>query len=123
MKHRTRNFIAITLITGAALGCVLGGTYLIYRQKTGILTTVTVASCKKIRRAEVCSGLWIFEGKWKSGELENANSDDLGSQIEVMVTADRAVKPSLRLPIVLYIIAIGIVLLGWRWWQTEAQKD
>ncbi|AOP33807.1 hypothetical protein A0128_08095 [Leptospira tipperaryensis] len=123
MTHRTRNAIAISVISLFCISFILGGSYLIYRQKTGITSTASVTACKKIRRAEICNGFWSYDNKIQFGEVENANSDDLGAKIQVLVTQDRAVKPSLTLPIALYLIAFGLALMGLRWWQTEAYRE
>ncbi|PJZ55242.1 hypothetical protein [Leptospira adleri] len=123
MSHRTRNTITISIISFFCISCILGGSYLIYRQKTGTVSTASVTACKKIRRAEICNGFWTYDSKIQFGEVENANSDDLGAKVQVLVTQNGAVKPSLSLPIALFLIAFGIAFMGIRWWQTEAYRE
>ncbi|RHX90750.1 hypothetical protein [Leptospira stimsonii] len=123
MNYKTKNTITISIISLFCIASILGGSYLFYRQKTGTVATASVTDCKKIRRAEICSGFWTYNNKIQFGEVENANSDDLGAKVQVLVTQDRAVKPSLRLPIALFLIAFGIAFMGVRWWKTEAYRE
>jgi len=117
-----KNSITILIISTVVLGCFAGGSYLIYRQSVGTMVEATVTGCKKIRRAEICSGSWVYEGKLQYGELENVNSDDLGNKIQMRAVDDRAVKPGLRIPVVLFLIGLAIAVLGWLWWTKEAVR-
>ncbi|MBM9502088.1 hypothetical protein JWG44_17665 [Leptospira sp. 201903071] len=123
MNHKNQNLVTIGLISLFSISFLLGGTYLIYNQKTGTVSTASVTACTKIRRAEICNGFWTYDNRIQFGEVENANSDDLGAKVQVIVTQERAVKPTLTLPIALYLIAFGIAFMGIRWWQTEAYKE
>ncbi|TGJ99559.1 hypothetical protein EHO59_17085 [Leptospira semungkisensis] len=120
MNHKKKNIISWAIILTLSLGSIAGGSYLAYRQSVGTPGTAKVTSCKKIRRAETCNGFWTFQGKIQMGEVENTNSDDIGNNVDVRITEGYAIRPSLRLPIVLYSIGIVVLLLGWRWWKTEA---
>ncbi|TGJ98331.1 hypothetical protein EHQ53_00980 [Leptospira langatensis] len=120
MNRKKQNIITRVIILILSLGSITGGSYLAYRQSVGTPGTAKVTSCKKIRRAETCNGFWTYQGKIQMGEVENTNSDDIGNNVDVRITESYAIKPSLRLPIVLYSIAIIALFLGWRWWKTEA---
>ena len=123
MSNNTRNILALLLIGLVSGGFLFGACYVIYWQKTGAPTMATVTSCTKVRRAEVCRGSWFVNGGVKLGIIENANSNDQGKRIEVRAKGDRAIKPGLRLPIVLFTVGIGIAVLGWVWWKKEAPRD
>lgn len=122
MNQNTRNAIVIGTISLVCLSLITLGTYLFFRQRTGSISIATVTECKKIRRAEVCSGFWTHENRIEHGEIENANSDDLQNKIEVLVAEDRTVKPLLRIPLILYLIALGLGFMGAKWWQLEARQ-
>jgi hypothetical protein len=123
MTHKTQNIITIVLISLFSISFLMGGTYLIYNQKTGANSTASVTACTKIRRAEICNGFWTYDNKIQFGEVENANSDDLGAKVQVIVSQERAIKPTLTLPIAFYLIAFGIAFMGIRWWLTEAYRN
>jgi len=123
MPPKTRSVLGLILIGAVSLGFLFGGAYLIYWQKSGTPTTATVTSCMKSRRSEVCRGSWFIHGRVKLGILENVNSSDLGKRIEVRALGDRAIKPGLRLPIILFVIGGGIGLLGLYWWVKEAPRN
>jgi hypothetical protein len=123
MNRNTKNILALILIGAVSIGFLIGGAYLIYWQKSGTPTTATVTDCKTTRRSVVCRGSWFVNGGVKLGILENVNSSDLGKSIEVRAKGDRAIKPGLRLPIIFFVLGLGIAALGWYWWEKEAPRD
>ena len=122
MKSNVRNLIALILIMGGSIGFVIGGSYLIYWQRMGIKAIAVVTDCRQSRRSEVCNGAWMVDGKVITGILENVSTADMGKKIEVRLMGERAIKPGLRLPILLYGLGVTIALLGWRWWKKEALR-
>ena len=123
MKPGTRNILALLLIGGMAGVFIFGGFYLLYWQKSGTPTMVTVTSCQKVRRAPVCRGSWMVDGRVKLGIIENANSRHLGQRLEARAMGDRALIPGLRLPIILFVVGGAFALLGARWWIKEAPRS
>ena len=102
---------------------LFGGVSVLYRQKTGKPTEATVTSCTGGRRSQVCRGTWMVDGKFQMGTIENANTGDQGKRIEVRVSGDRAYKPGLRLPIILFSLGLGIAGLTAYWWFKEVPKS
>lgn len=120
-NSKIRNGIALLLFTGISAAFIAGASYLIYLQREGVPTEATVNYCTQLRRSEVCHGTWFVNGKFVSGTIENVTSDDIGSKVEVRAIGDSAIKPGLRLPIVLYAIGLLFSFMGWTWWMKEAK--
>jgi len=121
-KKNTRAKLTLGFFALFSAVFFFGGAYLIYWQKTGAPTQATVTSCVHSRRTYVCRGTWMVEGKFHMGIIENANSGDRGKRIEVRARRERAIKPGLRLPIVLFGIGLGIAVLSCIWWIREAPR-
>jgi len=119
MSIKTKAIIFLTLIELMGLGFVFGGGYILYWQRHGEPTTATVTSCVRRNRADVCEGNWMAGGQFHSGTIEDADRSDLDQKIQVVAWGERAVKPGLRLPIVLFCVGIGFCGLGVLWWFKE----
>ena len=115
MRQDQRSWLGLILIHVFGLVFIFGGFYLIYWQRTGTPTTATVTSCSRSGRAVTCRGSWFVDGHVKLGMIENAGKSDLGKRIAVVAMGDRALVPGWRLPIILFCIGGGIVVLGWVW--------
>ena len=115
-----RGLLFIGLMSGVFL---FGGAWTIYRQRTGTPVQASVLSCSGGRRSFVCSGSWMVDGRVRLGEIEGATRADLGQRIEVRAWDARAIKPGLRLPIILFTIGFAILALGARWWKREAPRN
>jgi hypothetical protein len=122
MSKRKQNIIALSLFGILSLSALIGASYLLYWQYAGTPTTATVTYCKEWRRSEVCYGVWYVDGKAISGRIENADSDDTGKSIEVQAMGDSALKPVLRIPIVLYFLGFIFSGMAWLWWKNEMKK-
>ena len=112
--------LTFLLLFGAVL--LFGSGYTYYMQRSGTPAQATATSCMKHGRAYVCRGLWFADGRLHSGYIENAHPSEQGQRIEVRTLGERAIKPGLRLPIVLLSMGLAIFLLGWRWWSKEAPR-
>jgi len=118
-----RSVIFLILVQAMGAGFIYGGASLIYRQKTGEKTTATVTDCVVRRKSgDVCTGTWMAADGFHRGTIEGASHYDLRQKIPVAVWGDRAVKPGLRLPIILFCIGLGFMGLGGYWWIKEAPK-
>jgi hypothetical protein len=124
MSPKTKSVIFMALIQLMGLGFLYGSGSLIYRQKTGEKTTATVTDCVTRRKSgDVCTGTWMAADGFHRGTIEGANHRDLDQRIPVAAWGDRAVTPSLRLPIILAVVGLGFVGLGWYWWLKERPKS
>lgn len=119
MKNKRTIFTLLFFVLFSAT-FLFGGVYLIYWQKTGTPTEATVTSCVKGRRSQVCRGTWMVNMKFHMGIIENAGPEDQGKRIEVRAKGDRAIKPGLRLPIILLSLGLGFSVLTLYWWIKEA---
>jgi hypothetical protein len=109
---RTTIFVTLLLLTGAALIAV--GVNQVYKQLGGVSTQANITVCTKIRRTYVCHGSWWLNGKLVSGEIENADDDDLHQKIEIKVVNDKAIKPGYRVPAILTLLGLFFIFGGVR---------
>jgi hypothetical protein len=98
----------LILIVGFTLAFVGGAAFIFVKQRSGDAVTVTVTDCRHTSRTYVCSGTWFLDGQVHSGEIEGANVDDVGYEIQAHTSGGRAYTPSLRLPVLL--LTIGVLL-------------
>lgn len=117
-----RPALGLLLICIISAGFVFGGARMLYLQSNGEKTMAEVTSCVSARRSLVCRGTWIVDGKAHIGVIDNADVADQGKRIEVIVDGERALKPGLRLPLVLFGLALTLLLLGAYWWFREVPK-
>ena len=92
-----------------------GAVWIVYSQVSGEPTTAVVQECEHRSKPQsyVCRGTWTLDGTTTTnGIIEGANSDDEGEEIEVRVKAGRAYTLSLRLPIILGVIALSAPVLA-----------
>lgn len=92
-----------------------GAAWIVYSQASGEPATAVVDECEHRSKPQsyVCRGTWTVDGlTTTNGIIEGANSDDEGEAIEVRVKAGRAYTLSLRLPIVLGVLALSAPALA-----------
>lgn len=123
MKPHTRSILGLIFIFLFAGVFLYGAGSTYYWQRSGTPAMASVTSCTKVRRAYVCRGSWMVDGKLTLGMIENAGPSDRGQRIPVRVKGDRAIIPGLRLPIILLVIGAGIAALGIVWWVKEAPRN
>ena len=123
MNNHTRSLLGLLFIFAFAGVFLFGAVYTYSWQRSGTPTLASVTSCTKSRRAYVCRGSWMVEGKLTLGIIENAGPSDRGQRIPVKIKGDRAIIPGLRLPIILLVIGAGIAALGIVWWVKEAPRN
>ena len=116
---RMRAYLAAGLIAVVALGFMAGAGHLVYWQHYGKPAIATVTSCSRRGRAITCRGSWMVDWHVTLGEIENTNASDLGKQVEVRVLGERAMQPGLRLPIILFLLGLGVAMAGVYWWKKE----
>ena len=114
MNRQQRNGILFFVVIGLAF--LAGGGYQLWQQGTGVEGTATVRSCDRGRRSLVCRGSWttgslLEGGKVVLGTVEGATEDDLGKIIPVRLHGERAHVPSLRLPIIFFVLG-AVTLVG-----------
>src|SRR5262245_32900878 len=118
-----RAVIFMILVQAIGVAFLYGGVSLIYRQITGEKTTATVTTCVVRRKSgDLCIGTWMAADGFHRGTIEGASHYDLDQKIPVAVWGGRAVKPGLRLPIILFCVGFGFMGLGWYWWIKEAPR-
>jgi hypothetical protein len=109
----------VAFVVVAALACVGGGTFLIVQRETGTRARATVADCVQSggsRNARTdCTGSWVIGGSLVGGgghvvvgNIDGAETSDVGKTIDVTVSGGTAYTRSLALPIVL--IGLGLVM-------------
>jgi hypothetical protein len=123
VKGRLLGALVVGLFLLGGLGMVAGGVYQVIVRETGERATARVTECHKSGgryRSDVCSGTWVAGGSLLAGghvvlgTIDGADSGDLGRTIEVRLSGDRAYTTSLRVPIIVIVIGLGIAALGVR---------
>jgi hypothetical protein len=125
-------FIAFSLV---GIGMMVGGAIVYRNATTGPITTVRVSECHTPGTAyghsEVCSGAFVTGGALVGGNghvvigtIEGATSEDIGKTLKVRVHGGRAYIPSIRLPIILFVMGLFIagtfLYTAWSMWETSA---
>jgi hypothetical protein len=115
--------VVVGLFLLGGLGMVAGGVYNVVVRETGEHARARVTECHKSGgryRSDVCSGKWIAGGSLLDGghvvlgTIDGASSGDLGQTIDVRLSGDRAYTTSLRVPIILIVLGLGIAFVGVR---------
>lgn len=111
---------------GSAIGLVFfllgflgfggAGAFILWRQSSGPEVSVSVTRCERGRRSFACYGTWtegslLAGGRVQRGIVEGASEDDVGKTIQARAHDDRAYAPTLRLPIVFFVLA-GLFAAG-----------
>jgi hypothetical protein len=105
--------------------------YQVIVRETGERASARVTECHKSGgryRSDVCSGTWVAGGSLLAGgrvvlgTIDGADSGDLGRTIDVRLSGDRAYTTSLRVPIILIVIGLGIAALGVRLLTTFVRR-
>ena len=96
------------------LGFGGGAAWIVYSQVSGEPTTAVVENCEHRAKpaSHVCTGTWTLDGTTTTGIVEGTNSDHEGQEIEVRVKSGRAYTLSLRLPIILGVLALAAPVLA-----------
>jgi len=125
--------LVLTLLLGAGLGMLFGGTFLIVVQETGEPATARIIECHRSGgryRTDVCTGMWVAggslleDGRMVTGTVDGASSDDLGKSLDVRLSGDRAYTKSWRVAIILLVLGAGVSALGVRlvWTMVTARR-
>ena len=127
-------FLVFVLTAVAVLG---GGIFLIVQRQTGTRAQATVAECHVVtggstHATEECSGSWVVGGSLLAGghvvvgDIQGAESRDIGKTLDVTVRGGTAYTRGLGLPIGLTVGGlVGSVGLGWltvRTWSPVARR-
>jgi hypothetical protein len=119
MSQRVRKIIFLFLVIASGIGLFYGGAQQIYKIQNGIRIEATVTDCRRLRRSDVCDGNWFTDHRFYSGQIENADRDDLGKKIEIMVFNGNAIKPGYRIPVVLIVLGLLFEVFGFIFWKKE----
>jgi hypothetical protein len=122
-SKRKANMIALIIFLSLCLCFTGSGSYISYWQLSGMPVIARVTLCTQKRRSEFCTGFWFIGNRSFTGHIENASSDDIGNRIEARAIGDHAIKPSLRLPLVLLSVGILFALMSWQWWKKEIKTS
>jgi len=125
--------LVLTLVLGAGVGMLFGGTFLIVVQETGEPATARIIECHKSGgryRSDVCTGMWVAggslleDGRMVTGTVDGADSGDLGKTLDVRLSGDRAYTKSWRVAIILLVLGAGVTALGVRlvWTMVTARR-
>lgn len=125
--------LVLTLLLGAGLGMLFGGTFLIVVQETGEPATARIIECHRSGgryRTDVCTGMWVAggslleDGRMVTGTVDGADSGDLGKTLDVRLSGDRAYTNSWRVAIILLVLGAGVSALGVRlvWTMVTARR-
>jgi hypothetical protein len=120
--------LLIGVIVAVGLGLVVVGIVGIVKRETGTRAKATITECHFVSGggrtgSEECDGTWVVGGSLLGnghvavGEVDGAESSDIGKTITVVVSGDHAYTPSLVIPIVLLCLGLLIVAVGamFRW--------
>lgn len=89
-----------------------GAVFLVHAQRTGEPATATVDRCEDRTPTDyVCTGTWTVDGETTSGVIDGGTAQP-GDTVDVRIRGDRAYPTSLRLPIILAVIALSLPLLA-----------
>jgi hypothetical protein len=89
-----------------------GAVFLVHAQLTGTPATVTVDRCEdRTTTNYVCTGTWTVDGVTTSGVIDG-DAGDPGDTADVRIRDGRAYPTSLRLPIILGVIALSLPVLA-----------
>jgi len=133
-----RGRIWVPLLLGlfglVGVGMAVGGVIVYHRVTTGTITTVKVSDCHFLStgRREYCTGAWVTGGSLLGsghvviGHIEGASSDDVGHTLKVRIHGGTAYVPSLRLPIILFVLGLFIAgvlfYTAWNAFTTSAPR-
>jgi hypothetical protein len=115
---------ALIFFVLTALGLAAGGVFLIVQRQTGTRAEATVTECHVVSHgthaSDECSGTWIVGGSLLAGghvvigDVQGAESRDVGKTLDVTVRGDTAYTRGLGLPIGLTVGGVvGAIGLGW----------
>jgi hypothetical protein len=106
--------VGVILVLLWVIGFGGGAAWIVYSQVSGEPATAVVSECEHRSKPQsyVCTGTWTLDGTTSTGIVEGASSDDEGKEIEVRVKGERAYTLSLRLPIILAVIALSVPVLA-----------
>jgi hypothetical protein len=121
-------FVAFALV---GVGMAVGGVVVYHNATTGPVSHVKVAECHYTGtgRGEVCTGAFVVGGSLLGsghvviGTIEGASFADVGHTLKVRVHGGTAYVPSLRLPIILFVLGLFIAgVLGYTAWNVFASS-
>lgn len=107
--------LAVLLVLVWLLGFGGGAAWIVYSQVSGEATTATVTDCERTGKPATytCRGSWALDDSVRTGGvIEGVSEDDVGDEVEVRVKGERAYSLSLRLPIILGVIALSVPVLA-----------
>jgi len=107
--------VGLVLVLLWVIGFGGGAAWIVYSQVSGEPTTAVVDECEHRSNPQsyVCRGTWTLDGRTTTnGIVEGASDDDEGEEIDVRVKGERAYTLSLRLPIILGVIALTVPALA-----------
>lgn len=110
------------------VGMMAGGAFVFHRSTTGPVSEVKVDDCHftGTGRGRVCTGAFVVGGSLLGsghviiGQIEGASDADIGHTLKVRVHGGTAYVPSLRLPIILFVL--GAFIAGMLFWQAWALR-
>ena len=115
--NRRPAIILITFLVLAAGGFAYGGIYEIHQRTSGEQVQAKVTDCTTHSTGKTtdvtCTGSWVAGGALVGGNghvvlgtIEGATFDDIGHELTVRVHGDQAFTGSLRLPVILLVLAL-----------------
>ncbi len=101
------------------LGLAAGGAFEVVVLAKGAPAKASVFDCRSVGgryTAYSCTGTWVAggplvggDGHVVTGTVDGAGPDDVGQTIDVRIWGGRAYVPSLRVPILLLVLGLGMV--------------
>jgi hypothetical protein len=115
--NRRPAIILVTILVLAATGFAYGGIHEIHQRRSGEQVQAKVTGCSTGRTGKAttvtCTGSWVAGGALVGGNghvvlgtIEGATFDDIGHELTVRAHGDQAFTGSLRLPIILLVLAL-----------------
>jgi hypothetical protein len=111
--------IVYGVIAVLGMGLLVAGGFGVKSRETGPRAKATVTECNYVSGGtktgtDVCSGTWVTGGSLVGGKghviignIEGAESGDIGKTLNVRLSGNHAYTSSLRVPIIL--LAIGLI--------------
>lgn len=119
------NVKALRIIYGViavlGVGLLIAGGFAVNERETGPRAKATVSECNYVSGGnkagvDVCRGTWVIGGSLVGGnghvvigDIEGAESGDIGKTLNVRLSGNHAYTSSLRVPIIL--LAIGLIMV------------
>ena len=122
MRRRVGGIVVAVVILLSGLGFIAGGIFELVVRQTGTPATARIVECHRVAgkyHSESCTGTWVTGGRLVGGNghvvtgtIDGASGNDVGRTIDVRLAGSRAYTTSLRIPVILLVLGLGILVVA-----------